>query len=71
METSQFLRRLEKVVTNKDIMMMVWNMVFGILYARYDTGKEFQPQFEQNVKQLKEHIADIERLGVQAYGRRI
>lgn len=71
METSQFLRRLEKVVTNKDIMMMVWNMVFGLLYARYDTGKEFQSQFEQNVKQLKEHIADIERLGVPDHGGRV
>lgn len=27
METSQFLRRLEKVVTSKDIMDMAWNMV--------------------------------------------
>lgn len=70
-ETSQFLRGLEKVVTNQDIMNLAWSMVFGLLYARYDTEKEFQPQFEQNVKQLKEHIADIERLGVQAYGRRV
>lgn len=63
METSQFLRRLEKVITNKDIMDMAWNMVFGLLYARYDTEKEFQPQFEQNAKQLKEHITTIESMG--------
>lgn len=63
METSQFLRRLEKVVTNKEIMEMAWNMVFGLLYARFDTEKEFQPQFEQNVKQLKEHITAIEGMG--------
>lgn len=63
METSQFLRRLEKVVTNKEIMEMAWNMVFGLLYARYDTEKEFQHQFEQNVKQLKEHTIAIESMG--------
>ncbi len=71
METSQFLRRLEKVVTNKNIMDMVWSMVFGLLYVRYDTEKEFPLQFEQNVKQLKEHIADIERLGVPDHGGRV
>lgn len=71
METSQFLRRLEKVVTKKDIMNIVWGMVFGLLYAEYDTGKEFQPQFERNVQKLKRHIADIERLGVPGYDGRI
>ena len=71
METSQFLRRLEKAVTNRDTMNMAWNMVFGLLYVRYDTGKEFQSQFEQNVKQLKEHIADIEILGVPDHGGRV
>lgn len=71
LETSQFLRRLEKAVTNRDTMNMAWDMVFGLLYAIYDTGKEFQSQFEQNVKQLKEHIADIERLGVLAHGGRV
>lgn len=63
METSQFLRRLEKVVTNKEIMEMAWNMVFGLLYARFDTGKAFRLQFERNVKQLKEHITAIESMG--------
>ena len=71
METSQFLRRLEKGVTNWDTMNMSWIIVFGLLYARYDTLKEFQSQFEQNVKQLKEHIADIERLGVPDHGGRV
>ena len=71
METSQFLRRVEKLVTNKNIMDMVWSMVFGLLYVRYDTEKEFPLQFEQNVKQLKEHIADIERLGVPDHGGRV
>ena len=70
-ETSQFLRRVEKLVTNKNIMDMVWSMVFGLLYVRYDTEKEFPLQFEQNVKQLKEHIADIERLGVPDHGGRV
>lgn len=71
METSQFLRRLEKVFTNQDTMNMAWSMVFGLLYARYDTGEAFQPQFERNVQELRGHIAHIKRLGVSAHDRRI
>ncbi len=63
METSQFLHWQEKKFMDQDIMNMAWDMVFGLLYVRYDTGEEFQPQFEQNVQELKRHIANIKRLG--------
>lgn len=63
METSQFLRGLEKMVTNQNIMDMAWDMVCALLYARYDTGKEFRPQFDRNVEELRMHIAAIERMG--------
>lgn len=62
-ETSIFLRELEKVVTNQDIMNMAWSMVCAILYSQYDTGKEFRPQFDRNVQELREHIAAIKSMG--------
>lgn len=71
METSQFLRRLEKKIANKEIMSMAWDMVCVILYTQYDTGKEFLPQFDRNVEELKKHIAVIERMEDEAYGRGI
>ena len=63
METSQFLHWQEKKFMDQDIMNMAWDMIFGLLYVRYDTGEEFHPQFEQNVQELKSHIANIKRLG--------
>ncbi len=62
-ETSLFLRGLEKVVTNKDIMNLAWSMVFGLLYVQYDTGKAFRLQFERNVQELRKHITAIEGMG--------
>ncbi len=63
METSMFLRRLEKAVTNQDIMNVAWSMVCALLYVRYDTGKEFRIQFDRNVQELRKHIAAIENMG--------
>lgn len=48
-DISMFLRKLEDMITDQSIMVMVWNMVFGFLYVRYDIGKEFQSQFERNI----------------------
>lgn len=62
-ETSQFLRGLEKVITNQDIMNLAWSMVFGLFYVQYDTEKAFRLQFERNVKELKKHITAIESMG--------
>ena len=62
-ETSIFLRELEKVVTNKDIMNIAWSMVCAILFTQYDTGKEFRPQFDRNVQELRKHIAAIKSMG--------
>lgn len=62
-ETSIFLRELEKVITNQDIMNMAWSMVCVLLYAQYDTGKEFRPQFDRNVKELRKNITAIESMG--------
>lgn len=62
-ETSIFLRELEKVVTNKDIMNIAWSMVCAILFIQYDTGKEFRPQFDRNVQELRKHIAAIKSMG--------
>lgn len=63
METSRFLHWQEKKFMNQDIMNMAWDMILGLLYVRYDTREEFQPQFERNVQELKRHIANIKRLG--------
>lgn len=63
METSQFLRRLEKMITDQDIMNMTWSMVYVLLFIQYDTGKEFQPQFDSNVEELRKHITAIESMG--------
>ncbi len=62
-ETSMFLRKLEKMTTNQDLVCMAWDMVCMMLYIQYDTKKEFAPQFDRNVQQLRKIIADIERLG--------
>lgn len=62
-KTSIFLRKLEKAVTNQDIMNLAWSMVLGLLYVQYDTGKAFRLQFERNVKELKKHITAIEGMG--------
>lgn len=62
-ETSIFLRELEKVITNQDIMDMAWSMVCALLYGQYDTGKEFRPQFDRNVKELRKNITAIESMG--------
>ena len=71
METSHFLRWLEKAVSNQDIMNFAWKMVFILFYVRYDTEKEFQPQFEQNVKYLKKHIKVMEGLGESDHDERV
>ena len=62
-ETSMFLRKLEKMTTNQDLVCMAWDMVCMMLYIQYDTKKEFAPQFDRNVQQLRKIIVDIERLG--------
>lgn len=62
-EASIFLRELEKVITNQDIMNMAWSMVCALLYNQYDTGKEFRPQFDRNVKELRKNITAIESMG--------
>lgn len=62
-KTSIFLRKLEKAVTNQDIMNLAWSMVLGLLYVQYDTGKAFRLQFERNVQELRKHIAAIESMG--------
>ena len=62
-ETSMFLRKLEKMTTNQYLVCMAWDMVCMMLYIQYDTKKEFAPQFDRNVQQLRKIIVDIERLG--------
>ena len=70
-ETSRFLRKLEKMVKRQDVMSMAWDMVCVILYTQYDIGKEFLTQFDRNVEELGKHIAVIERMEDEAYGRGI
>lgn len=60
---SLLLRELEKQITDGDLMRAVWNMVIVLLYARYDTGKEFLPQFKKNLQELKRQLANIKSLG--------
>lgn len=62
-ETSMFLRKLEKMTTNQDLMFMVWDMMYMLLYIQYDTKKEFEPQFNRNLQQLRKNIAEIQRMG--------
>ncbi len=62
-ETSMFLRKLEKMTKNQDLVCMARDMVCVMLYIQYDTKKEFAPQFDRNVQQLRKIIVDIERLG--------
>ena len=55
------IRQLEKT-ENVFTMMSVWLVMRVIPYLRYDTSKDFLPQFEENIKEMLELLDDIPRL---------
>lgn len=62
-EVSVFIREIEKQVADENLMHVIWNMVISLLYVRYDTGKEFLPQFRKNLHKLKQNFREIKSLG--------
>ena len=38
-------------------------MALGLLYLEYDTGKDFDGQFEENAKKLKGYMETIRKIG--------
>ncbi len=50
-ELGQFFREAEKT-TSGHIMELVWMAALVGIYLHYETGKDFLPQFEENVQEL-------------------
>ena len=50
-QLGDIIRKVENVA-RPDIMLVIWNMTFSILYLGYDTSKEFLPQFARTSKEL-------------------
>ena len=54
----QFTHHLGNIIRNTenaarpDIMIVIWNMTFRILYLGYDTSKDFMPQFDRTCQEL-------------------
>ena len=63
MEASGFMLELEMTTASQKIMQLAWSMALGLLYLEYDTGKDFQAQFEANAEKLKGHMEKIKELG--------
>ena len=55
------IRQLEKKL-DPFTMMEVWLVMRMIPYMRYDTSRDFMPQFEENIKEMLELLDDIPRL---------
>jgi len=50
-QLGDIIRKVENIA-RPDIMIVIWNMTFSILYLGYDTSREFLPQFERTYKEL-------------------
>ena len=57
-EASMSFRELEKKLS-PHVMEMAWTVAYAGLYLYYDTGEEFMPQFEENVKSFQELLHKI------------
>lgn len=49
LDMGNFFRKIEKIVS-QETMELVWTATFTGIYLHYDTGQEFMPQFEDNIK---------------------
>lgn len=63
-EVIPFIRKMEKEMKQQETMYLIWNMILVLLYESYDTKKDFQSQFKENVRTLKQQIAKIEKMEV-------
>lgn len=56
--------RIQKLEKTQDMltMMEVWFVARLLLYLRYDTGKDFLPQMQENASYLNELLSDIPRM---------
>jgi len=61
MFAGDFCRDYEEKVS-EDTMSMIWSGVAIALYLRYDTSKDFMPQFLENAKSLRRVIAEMREL---------
>lgn len=55
MEQGNMIRRLEELQTTQAYPVffdLIWNIQYALLYIRYDTDKEFMPQFEAAAAKL-------------------
>lgn len=47
--------KIEPLSAEKD-MGFLWNVIYGVLYLKYDMEKDFEPQFQENSAKLLEII---------------
>lgn len=59
MYLSFFILKLEEMKVSEKILNPFWQLMGVLLYSRYDTDKEFMPQFEENASMLK---TDLDKL---------
>lgn len=58
-ETAIYLARTVPEIekhTDREEMIMIWLYIFSGMYLNYDTGKNFMPQFEENVHNVRSVI---------------
>ncbi len=58
LDMGNFFRKIEKTVKH-ETMELVWRAAFIGLYLHYETGKDFMPQFEDNVKNFFDMLYSI------------
>jgi len=59
MYLSFFIFKLDDMKVSEEILNTFWQLIGVLLYSRYDTDKDFMPQFEENASILK---TDLDRL---------
>lgn len=47
-----FVQDMEKKEPSEELLNLVWNSAFNILYIRYDTAMDFEPQFQKAASKL-------------------
>ena len=60
-EQGLMMRKLEEHNVSSRLLDMIWNIQFGLLYAEYDTTKEFMPQFQIAAQKLSELNAVVQK----------
>ena len=58
-EIGEITQYAEKKAKNPDILDVIYTIIYGLMYAEYDTTRDFMPQFMRNKEQLLKLLRTI------------